>query len=176
MNEEDVLGGAVREPLRACCLKLAARLWALCQQAGFGDAKALQAGLPAQLWQRGALQDQPLRRECAHGEPSSPPAVSTVRMPAHPPKSNVPIPASQRATVAVRSAADTEATAGEGRLDASLAQLAAALDPSSAAAASRLQALELATAVLQVGCAAAPTAFLLAGFPLCLAGFGLPHC
>jgi hypothetical protein len=92
MNEDDVLGGAVREPLRACCLKLAARLWALCQQAGFGDAKALQAGLAAQLWQRGALQDQPLRRECAHGEPSSPPAMPTARMPAHPPKSNVQIP------------------------------------------------------------------------------------
>jgi hypothetical protein len=44
MSEEDVLGPAVREPLRSCCLKLASRLWALCQHtgSGFGDPHALQ--------------------------------------------------------------------------------------------------------------------------------------
>ncbi len=59
MNEDDVLGGVVREPLRACCVKLAARLWALCQRAGFNDAKALQAGLAPQPWQRAGLVEGP---------------------------------------------------------------------------------------------------------------------
>lgn len=66
-------------------------------------------------------------------------------------KPETPRPCLQRSTVALRSAADTEAAAGEGRLDTSLAQLAATLDPLLGAAASRLEALELAVGVLQAG-------------------------
>lgn len=42
MNEDDLLGGAVREPLRSCCIKLAGRLWALCLRVGLGEPKPLQ--------------------------------------------------------------------------------------------------------------------------------------
>ncbi|KAL4422373.1 hypothetical protein ABPG75_008570 [Micractinium tetrahymenae] len=45
MNEDDLLGSAVREPLRTCCIKLAGRLWALCLHAGLGVPKPLQAAV-----------------------------------------------------------------------------------------------------------------------------------
>ncbi|KAL4419219.1 hypothetical protein ABPG77_010661 [Micractinium sp. CCAP 211/92] len=45
MNEDDLLGGAVREPLRSCCIKLAGRLWALCLRVGLGEPKPLQAAI-----------------------------------------------------------------------------------------------------------------------------------
>ena len=43
MTEDDLLGGGAREPLRSCCIKLAGRLWALCQRTGFEDLQPLQA-------------------------------------------------------------------------------------------------------------------------------------
>lgn len=55
----------------------------------------------------------------------------------------------QGAVTALRGAANTEAAAGEGRLDGALARLAAVMDPGFAGG--RLEALELLTAVLQVG-------------------------
>lgn len=42
MTEDDLLGSAVREPLRSCCIRLAGRLWALCLRVGLGDPAALQ--------------------------------------------------------------------------------------------------------------------------------------
>ena len=51
MSEDDLMSAATREPLRACCVKLAGRLWALLSgPAGPPeDPRALQVGLqPAQ--------------------------------------------------------------------------------------------------------------------------------
>lgn len=59
----------------------------------------------------------------------------------------------QSAVVDLRHAANTEAAAAEGRLDGALRRLAQALDPAFPPGGSRLQALELLAAVLQVGAA-----------------------
>ncbi|PSC73625.1 FAM98A [Micractinium conductrix] len=100
MSEDDLMSAATREPLRACCVKLAGRLWALLSG-------------PA-------------------GPPEDPRAL-------------------QAAAVALRRAADTEAAAGEGRLDAALNRLAATVDPGWPTGQGRLPALELLVAAAQAG-------------------------
>lgn len=171
MSEDDLLGGGAREPLRSCCVKLAARLWALCQHAELGDTKALQVG-PAQ--QGNGWLDASNREASHHAAPSRQHRPTAIRPAPHcTERHSTPIPLTtasslggsaaapdapgllpgpaslQAAAVAVRRAANTEAAAGEGRLDAGLKQLAKVLDPGCAPA-SRLEALELLVAVLQV--------------------------
>lgn len=132
MSEDDLLGSGAREPLRSCCVKLAARLWAVCQPpaGATDDIQGLQVGLqaPPQVLRTC------VRRPCASSDGARN-------------RSPRPTP-SQRAVVALRGAANTEAAAGEGRLDGALRQLAQALDPSFEG--SRMDAVELLTATLQV--------------------------
>lgn len=59
-------------------------------------------------------------------------------------------PPMQAAATDLRHAANTEAAAAEGRLDAALRRLAQALDPGFPPSSRRLEAFELLTAVLQV--------------------------
>lgn len=145
MSEEDLLSaGGAREPLRTCCFKLAGRLWAVCQRAGaYKDStKHLQASL--RYFDAAEV-------ACSWRQPSA----STMTHPPLHPHSHTHLH-TQAAVTGLRSAANTEAAAGEGRLDASLVRLARALDPGFPSTGSRLEAAELATAVLQVGWARQP--------------------